>query len=363
MKNVLIIRSNINAGGPASLIRATVEELIKREYGVYIACGGGNAIQGAIDAGAHLEVFEELSFSKRSVFGSIIVIPKIRRYIINNSIDTIYGMNSAASLVAYFAIIGMHKKIKVGNALLGMRKESLHKLMPFKHACMSNAQKEYLVKCGMKAENITTIYPSTLDLRRFDCNEYDRDEIRNALGVPSKSVLIGSVMNGKKGRKDFPDLIKKVCDANDNVYWAFVGNTDKYEIYKNTLKNTAYENKCLFLGLRSDIPELMYAFDILSHYVLLESDNMETFGMVLTEAMSMETPVVTNNYGGMVEIVVDGVTGFLVNDDSGYLKAINELCNDNELRVKMSFKAKDRAVDLFSKEKYGDNLEGFLKSL
>lgn len=209
MNNILIVRSNINPGGPASLIKATVEELRNRGYEVYIACGGGDAIQACIDAGAHLKVFSELSFYKRSIFGSLKAIPKIRKYILENNIDTIYGMNSAASLVAYFAIAGQRKSIKICNALIGMRKESLHKIMPFKHVCMSNAQKEYLVKCGMKKEDITTIYPSTLDLNRFDCSKLDREFIRQELGLSPEMVVIGNVMNGKKGRADFVELVKK----------------------------------------------------------------------------------------------------------------------------------------------------------
>ncbi len=363
MENILLIRSNINPGGPASLIKATIEELIKRDYKVFVACGGGSAVQSIIDAGAEVQIFDELSFERRNILGSIRLLPRIRKYIKLHNVDTIYGFNSAASLVAYIATLGRHKKIKIGNALLGMRKERLHKLMPFKHACMSGAQKDYLIKSGLKEDRITVLYPSTLDLGRFNPEKYDRDKIREQLGIPKGKAAIGNVMNGKKGRADFPELVKKVCDRNDNAYWVFVGNTEKYELYKKELNYKQYADKYVFLGLRNDIPGIMYALDILSHYVLLESDNMETFGMVLTEAMSMYTPVVTNNYGGMVEIVENSKSGYLVNDDDEYVDCMTRLCESTELRKSMGVVSRKRSVSLFSKDIYGTSLEEFLKNL
>lgn len=44
----------------------------------------------------------------------------------------------------------------------------------------------------------------------------------------------------------------------------------------------------------------------------------EPFGMVLIEAMACGTPVIAYNHGSVPEIVVDGVTGFIVDSDDGY---------------------------------------------
>ena len=42
----------------------------------------------------------------------------------------------------------------------------------------------------------------------------------------------------------------------------------------------------------------------------------EPFGMVMLEALACGTPVVAYNYGSVPEIIKDGITGFIVNDDS-----------------------------------------------
>ena len=44
----------------------------------------------------------------------------------------------------------------------------------------------------------------------------------------------------------------------------------------------------------------------------------EPFGMVLIESMACGTPVIAYNHGSVPEIVVDGVTGFIIDSDDGY---------------------------------------------
>ena len=44
----------------------------------------------------------------------------------------------------------------------------------------------------------------------------------------------------------------------------------------------------------------------------------EAFGLVMTESMACGTPVIAYNHGSVPEIVVDGVTGFIIDSDDGY---------------------------------------------
>jgi D-inositol-3-phosphate glycosyltransferase len=69
----------------------------------------------------------------------------------------------------------------------------------------------------------------------------------------------------------------------------------------------------LFLGKRdqASLPYYYSAADVLimpSHY--------ESFGMVALEAMACGTPVVASKVGGLVFLVVDGETGFVVPDNN-----------------------------------------------
>ena len=74
----------------------------------------------------------------------------------------------------------------------------------------------------------------------------------------------------------------------------------------------------------------------------------EPFGLSIVEAMMCGTPVIAFNRGSMAELIVDGITGYLVNDSSEAIEAIAQLnrikrlaCRDHALS-KFSI---DRMVD------------------
>ena len=51
----------------------------------------------------------------------------------------------------------------------------------------------------------------------------------------------------------------------------------------------------------------------------------EPFGLVMIEAMACGTPVIAYNRGSVQEIIVDGKTGFIVEDIDGMVSAIKRI--------------------------------------
>ena len=51
----------------------------------------------------------------------------------------------------------------------------------------------------------------------------------------------------------------------------------------------------------------------------------EPFGLVMIEAMACGTPVIAFNRGSVPEVVEDGVTGFIVEDETGAIGAVDRL--------------------------------------
>lgn len=80
---------------------------------------------------------------------------------------------------------------------------------------------------------------------------------------------------------------------------------------------------------------------------------VEAFGVAVVEAMAEGLPVVGTRSGGVVEIVVDGVTGILVEpgDEEGQAAALLRLAADPELRAAMGAAGWQRARDCFSVER------------
>jgi glycosyltransferase involved in cell wall biosynthesis len=62
-----------------------------------------------------------------------------------------------------------------------------------------------------------------------------------------------------------------------------------------------------------------------AHALLFPIDWPEPFGLVLIEAMACGTPVIAFNRGAVPEVVEEGVTGFIVEDEIGAVAAVNRL--------------------------------------
>ena len=59
--------------------------------------------------------------------------------------------------------------------------------------------------------------------------------------------------------------------------------------------------------------------------LLMPIDWPEPFGLVMIEAMACGTPVIAFNLGSVAEVVDEGVTGFVVNDEAGAVAAVGRL--------------------------------------
>ena len=59
--------------------------------------------------------------------------------------------------------------------------------------------------------------------------------------------------------------------------------------------------------------------------LLVPIDWPEPFGLVMIEAMACGTPVIAFNRGSVSEIIEDGVTGFIVEDEVGAIGAVDRL--------------------------------------
>ena len=95
---------------------------------------------------------------------------------------------------------------------------------------------------------------------------------------------------------------------------------------------------------RADVPALMRSADVVAAVPWYEP-----FGIVPLEAMACGVPVVGSAVGGLLDTVVDGVTGLLVppRNPAATAAALNRVLGDEEYRLRLGRAAAAHVADRF----------------
>ena len=110
-------------------------------------------------------------------------------------------------------------------------------------------------------------------------------------------------------------------------------------------KELRLDREALFLGIRRDVPELLAASD-----VFVMSSLWEGLGLVFLEAMARAMPVLATRVSAVPEVVLDGVTGVLVEpaDDDDLARGFLLLARDAELRARFALAGAARVREVFA---------------
>jgi glycosyltransferase involved in cell wall biosynthesis len=74
--------------------------------------------------------------------------------------------------------------------------------------------------------------------------------------------------------------------------------------------------------------------------LLFPIDWPEPFGLVMIEAMACGTPVIAFNRGSVAEVVDEGLTGFIVEDETGAIGAVDRLGHLSREKIRRQFEAR-----------------------
>ena len=81
--------------------------------------------------------------------------------------------------------------------------------------------------------------------------------------------------------------------------------------------------------------------------VVVQKSLREGFGLVVSEAMWKEVPVIGGDVGGIRLQIEDGVSGFLVSSVEECAERASELLSDPDLRMKMGRAGRERVRERF----------------
>jgi glycosyltransferase involved in cell wall biosynthesis len=172
---------------------------------------------------------------------------------------------------------------------------------------VSHAGLERYVRVGAVPRHKIRYIPNGVDTERFKPNLEDRLKFRKELGVDG---FVWLAVGRFDPQKDYPTMLQafaRVVHKHSNTILLIAGDGPLRKTMENLARELGIEKRTKFLGIRRDIPQLMNAADA---YVM--SSSWEGMPNVLLEASATGLPIVATDVGGNREIVLDGVTGFLV---------------------------------------------------
>lgn len=186
-----------------------------------------------------------------------------------------------------------------------------------------------------------------IDFDRVRLSRSDaRDLIRREFDAGDRFVILCVArLHPEKGYEFLFQAVAQLRKRFDRLLLLIAGEGTFRDDYVRLVRDLGCADIVRFVGFRSDVPDLMAAADL----VVLPSV-AEAFGLVLTEALYLGTPIVATRAGGIPEIVDDGVDGILVPPaDSGALAdAIEKLIRDPGRRQALVGKGRQKVRDRFS---------------
>ena len=204
----------------------------------------------------------------------------------------------------------------------------------------------------------TTIVPPGVDTQRFiPMNNEQRLLARSKFGFqPDEEIVLG--ISRLVPRKGFDTVIRAVGQLAVSrpklrLVIASTGRDEKR--LRELVQETGAPVSFLGRVEHDDLPDLYACSDVFAMMCRNRWGGLEQegFGIVFVEAASCGIPQVAGKSGGAAEAVLDGVTGFVLDnplDVSGLAVRINTILSDATLRTEMSIAARKRTVELFDYE-------------
>jgi phosphatidylinositol alpha-1,6-mannosyltransferase len=170
---------------------------------------------------------------------------------------------------------------------------------------------------------------------------------RALLRVPAPQKVVLSVAR-LVPRKGIDRLIEAVKALPDDVLLVVVGDGEDLPRLKELAAPLA--DRVRFVTDASDETRNAWyaAADVFALPVREEAGDVEGFGIVYLEAALAGLPSIAGRSGGAAEAVVDGETGYVVEDEVRAVAAmLQTLLQDPLLRLKMGAAARERAKSKF----------------
>jgi glycosyltransferase involved in cell wall biosynthesis len=176
---------------------------------------------------------------------------------------------------------------------------------------------------------------------RFVSSRTNRRRLFPELDHHAKLVVtIANMHTAIKGHYELIEAARRVKSTFSDAKFIFVGDGAERSALESSAEASGVQDSIVFLGQRTDIPELLACCDI---FVL--PSRAEGLPNSLLEAMAAGLPVVATAVGGVPEVIEDGVSGLLIppRDPVSLADAILRILEDPAFAAGLALAGRERA--------------------
>lgn len=214
---------------------------------------------------------------------------------------------------------------------------------------VAEAHGRYLAQAEGCPPKKVFVIPNGVDVERFQPRPPNA-ALRARLNLPADAPLAGIVaaLRPEKNHELFLRVAARVLQNVPDARFLVIGDGPRRAMLEGLAADLGISQKVLFLGTRSDIPELLALMDV---HVL--TSHMEANPVSILEAMACGKPIVAPRVGSIPETVVEGKHGFLspAGDERHLAEQIVTLLSNRQLAKAMGQAARERVVAHYSLER------------
>lgn len=337
MKIVQIL-PELNLGGVERGVVELSREYVKAGLESIVISNGGKLVENLEKDGAKHYKFDVCS---KNILSAAFRINGLKKLLKSINPNIVHVRSRVPAWLMYFA----NKELKIPTVATvhGFNSVNFYSQIMTKFdytICVSNSVKEYVQKNYALDEKRLRVIARGVNLDEFAKDGQDfafMEEFRAKFGLTGRFVvgLVGRITQ----LKDIENFIRAICILKrdfEDIAGIVVGDAraDKIEYLKSLKaisKELGVEENVIFTGATPKIAEIYEICDVL----VSSSKKPESFGRSVAEALSMGTPVVATNHGGVRDIIKEG--------ENGYFFSVG----DSEALARQILKAKELKFDGF----------------
>jgi len=260
--------------------------------------------------------------------------------------DIAIAYHVPASFPVQFAINNIQAKKKIAWIHSDVSQYQIE-LIPYAHLyekfdkifCVSEYAMNNFNKLYPHLKEKTSVFYNMMDLNEM-IKMADQDKGFDDQFDGIRILTIGR-LSREKGQDIIPYVLKKLLSERENIKWYCIGDGWFRAELESLIKKNKLEDNLILLGTKQN----PYTY-INQCNLYVQPSRHEGYCISLAEAKAFKKPIVTTDFVGAREQIIDGKTGIIINfDETELYHAIKTLINNTDLCKKFEHNLKNTNID------------------